>query len=106
MEGAYSFFAEPGEFEATSFGKYPLAFDFSAWIDESDLPPSNPTARLIRQPEKTAYPDGVLSIGLDGTTVVVNVGSLEPKHDYYLIVSVTLSPVKVPTAVILIRVPM
>lgn len=105
-DAQYSFLAEPPEFEATSFGVYPLAFDFGPWVAVGDPPASQPTARLIRQPEKTSFPTGVISIGLSGTTLVATVGNLEAGHDYYLIVGVTLGTTKKPTAAILIRCPM
>ena len=104
-DSQYSFLAEPPEFEATSFGVYPLAFAFGPWVAEGDSPASQPIAHLVRQPEKTLYPEGVISVGLDGTTLVATVGNLVRGQDYYLIVGVSLGANKKPTAAILIRTP-
>lgn len=101
----YSFLAEPPEFEGTSYGTYPLAFDFEPWVADGDIA-SAPTAHLVRQPEKTLYNAGVISTALSGSTLVATVGALEAGQDYYLIVGVTLGPTKKPTAAIHIRCPM
>lgn len=100
----YSFLAEPPEFEATSYGTYPLAFDFEPWVAVGDVA-SAPTAHLVRQPEKTLFNAGVLSTALSGTTMVATLGGLEAGQDYYLIVGVTLGAAKKPTAAIYIRCP-
>ena len=104
FEVSTTFDVIPPEIDIASTANIPLTFDITPWRVAGDSP-TTPTAKLIREPQRTEYVAGIGSVAYATNIITVRLVGLEPKQSYFLLVSIELAVNKKFTGVLRVNCP-